>query len=61
MKYKGNTPVKAGDKVHLTAYEKDGKVVDVLASQFTVRIGKKVRFFYYADKGDTWTRTSQGK
>ena len=48
------TKLKRGDKVHLIAYERDAKVYDALASQFTVRYNKRVLFFFYADKGVTW-------
>ena len=30
------------------------KVIDLLASQFTARVGKSVYFFFYSDKGTTW-------
>ena len=55
MRYKGATPVKKGQKVHLTAYDKEYKVVDTLATQFTVSVNEVTRFFFYDDKGDTWS------
>ena len=51
--YKGLTPIKRGDSVYLLAYDKDAKVKDVLASQFTVHLNKSTRFFFYSDKGVT--------
>ncbi len=59
-KYKDNTPVKNGDLIELTCDGEvwhTGKVKDALASQFTVVVNKKLRFFFYADKGLTWRRT----
>jgi hypothetical protein len=63
MKYKGKTPVKRGDKVELldnegTPYLK-ARVLDALATQFTITTKGQVRFFFYEDKGLTWrVRTS---
>jgi len=57
MRYKGTTPVKAGDYVRLTIDDEvwlEAKVLDALASQFTVRVNGGVRFFFYEDKGNTW-------
>ena len=57
MRYKGNTPVKQGQKVDLltdgNVYETI-KVKDALATQFTVTKRGRVRFFFYEDKGLTW-------
>lgn len=59
-KYRGNTPVKKGDKVVLLGEDAEpagtARVVDTLASQFTclVPYQKLVRFCFYADKGITW-------
>jgi len=57
LKYKGNTPVKTGDKVDLMVDSKiyaTVKVVDTLATQFTIKVKGKVRFFFYEDRGVTW-------
>jgi hypothetical protein len=66
MRYRGKTPVKAGDKVELLALDDDGtsrryseaKVVDALATQFTCRFNKRVHFYFYEDKGVTWRKIS---
>lgn len=61
MRYKGSTPVMSGDKVDLLTIDgevwAEAKVIDAMASQFTCRIGrqKTVRYFFYADRGVTWT------
>ena len=63
IKFKGKTPVKAGDWVELTidgeAWER-AKVVDALAKQFTCKVPyqKVIRYYFYEDKGLTW-RPSQ--
>ena len=54
-----NTPLNKGDKVYLTAYDKEVRVVDALSSQFTCYVNKSIRFFFYSDKGDTWKQLSQ--
>ena len=57
MKYKGTTPVKKGDHIQLTICGevwRNGTVQEALASQFTVLVNKKTRFFFYSDKGLTW-------
>lgn len=57
MRYKGKTPVKPRDQVHLMV---DGhiyetvRVCDTLATQFTVQKKGRTRFFFYEDKGLTW-------
>lgn len=60
MKYKGKTKVSTGDKVDLIidgeVYH-TGKVVDALATQFTIKVNKRVRFFFYEDRGLTWQNT----
>lgn len=59
-RYRGNTPVKKGDKVVLINEDAEdsatAKVVDTLATQFIclVPYQKLVRFCFYADKGITW-------
>ena len=56
-KYKGRTPVKTGDSVELMvddAVYATAKVRDVLAVQFTVSVKKRIRYFFYEDKGITW-------
>jgi len=56
-KYKGKTPVKTGDSVELMvddAVYATAKVRDVLAVQFTVSVKKRIRYFFYEDKGITW-------
>lgn len=61
MRYTGNTPVKAGEYVRLTIDDEvwlETKVVDALATQFTVKVNKGTRFFFYSDEGVTWQRTS---
>lgn len=66
MKYRGSTPVKAGDTVSLLTYDEDGnsfayhevKVLDALASQFTCLLNKRVHFYFYEDRGVTWQKTS---
>ena len=51
-----NKQLKAGQSVKLIAYEQKAKVIDCLASQFTVALPNgKVLFFFYADRGATWT------
>lgn len=60
MKYKGYTKIKQGDKVDLISYDEvyhSGKVFDALASQFTIKVKGKTRFFFYEDKGVTWQTT----
>lgn len=57
VKYEGNTPVKPKDKVELIINNKMwhvGRVHDALATQFTILVNKKVKFFFYVDKGLTW-------
>lgn len=60
--YDGFTPVKRGDYVELcprgTEWDK-AKVVDALANQFTVKVGKRVSFFFYTDRGATWRKISE--
>lgn len=59
LKYKGKTPVKRGDTVALIADDKEwfrGKVVDTLASQYTIRVNGMIRFFFYEDKNVTWRK-----
>lgn len=57
FRYKGKTPVKPRDQVHLMV---DGEVYEVarvteaLATQFTVQKRGHTRFFFYEDKGLTW-------
>ena len=58
MKYKGNTPVKPRDQVELITVDGEVyetiRVVDALATQFTVQKKGRTRFFFYEDKGLTW-------
>ncbi len=59
-RYKGKTPVKAGDWVVITPDEDtriEAKVIDALASQFTAKVpySKTVRYCFYSDQGVTWS------
>jgi hypothetical protein len=56
-KFKGKTPVKTGDSVHLIVDDEvyaTVRVRDALAVQFTVSVNKRIRYFFYEDKGITW-------
>ena len=62
MKYKGYTPLKKGQEVELLSLDEvyaQAKVFDALATQFTIKVKGKVRFFFYEDKGITWQKTSE--
>lgn len=57
IRYTDNTPVKQGAKVELIINNvvwHTGKVLDALATQFTIQVNKKMHFFFYVDKGLTW-------
>jgi hypothetical protein len=60
VKYTGYTPVKSGDKIALLDEHQcpylEAKVVDALAKQFTIRVKKQTRFFFYEDRGLTWAK-----
>lgn len=62
-RYKGNTPVKAGDMVDLIANGGEvyhtTKVNDALATQFIVSVNKRARFFFYEDRGVTWQKSQK--
>lgn len=62
-KYAGSTPLKDGDKIQVQHFGDDrwhdGIVQYALASQFTVKYGKYVNFFFYSDKDVTWRLASE--
>lgn len=53
--------LKRGDAVYLTAYEREVKVFQVLAFRFSVKVNKKVLFFFLEDIGETWRLPKQKK
>lgn len=62
--WQGPTPIDPGDKIELII---DGEVwhttaVEIVcATQFTVLVNDKVRWFFYEDKGDTWRKKKEDK
>lgn len=57
--YKGNTPVKTGDKVEILDPEGEypsfnAKVMCSLATQFAWRTKETQGYCFYSDKGVTW-------
>jgi hypothetical protein len=57
-RYTGRTPVKTGDSVNVLDEDGDvlykARVIDALATQFTVTRNSVVTYLFYHDKGLTW-------
>ena len=54
------SPVKRGDTIQLIVDDEvwyTTKVVAPLSKQFTCLVNKKVKFFFYEDRGVTWQTT----